>query len=180
MAESENTTVARPYARAAFSEALEQSNGLAEWSKMLALLSGVVQQQPVREALDNPRLTWVDEAKLVTDLVGEELSEPGRNFVSALAEYGRIELLPVIQEMFELLKAHHEKTMDVTVSSAFEISADEAAALTDALKKRLQRDVNLSSSVDKDLLGGAIIRTENTVIDYSVRGKLTKLAQALG
>lgn len=180
MAESEITTVARPYARAAFSKALDEASGLANWSRMLALLSAAVQSQPVRFALDNPRLTTEQEARLVTDIMGDALSVKGRNFVSILASNGRMALLPAIHEIYEMLKAHHEKTMDVTLTSAFEISTDDSRKLAEALKKRLQREVHLSSTVDKSLLGGVIIRTEDTVIDNSVRGRLQKLARVLG
>jgi F-type H+-transporting ATPase subunit delta len=180
MAESENTTVARPYARAAFSRALDEASGLANWSRMLGMLSAAVQSEQVGFALDNPRLTTDQEARLVIDIMGEELSDKGQNFVSVLASNGRIALLPTIYEIFEMLKAHHEKTMDVSLTSAFEISEDDSKKLAQALKKRLQREVHLSSTIDKSLLGGVIIRTEDTVIDNSVRGKLQKLARVLG
>lgn len=179
MAEAENTTVARPYARAAFSVALDEASGLASWSRMLSLLSAAVILGPVRQALDNPRLTTAQEASLLLEIMGEELSDQGKNFVSVLAEYGRMSLLPTIYALFELMKAHHEKTMDVSLISAFEVSDEDTLKLAAALKKRLQRDINFSATVDKSLLGGVIIRTEDTVIDNSVRGKLQKLAQVL-
>jgi F-type H+-transporting ATPase subunit delta len=179
MAEAENTTIARPYARAAFSVALDDASGLASWSHMLNLLSAAVIMAPVRQALDNPRLTTAQEATLLLEIMGEELSEQGKNFVSVLAEYGRITLLPTICELYELMKAHHEKTMDVSLTSAFELSDEDTEKLATALKKRLQRDIHFTAAVDKTLLGGVIIRTEDTVIDNSVRGKLQKLAQVL-
>jgi len=179
MAEAENTTIARPYARAAFSVALDEASGLASWSRMLNLLSAAVTLAPVRQALDNPRLTTAQEASLLLEVMGEELSEKGKNFIVVLADYGRVTLLPTIHDLFELMKAHHEKTMDVTLISAFEVSDDDTEKLSAALKKRLQRDVHFSATVDKSLLGGVIIRTEDTVIDNSVRGKLQKLAQVL-
>ncbi|MDB4069141.1 F0F1 ATP synthase subunit delta [Pseudomonadales bacterium] len=179
MAEAENTTIARPYARAAFSQALDDTSGLTSWSGMLGLLSAAVSQQAVRQALENPRLTTAQKASLLLDLVGDELSDKGKNFVSVLAEYGRIALLPTIRELFEMMKAHHEKTMEVNLTSAFEVSEQDTEKLSAALKKRLQRDIHFSSTVDSSLLGGVIIRTEDTVIDNSVRGKLQKLAQAL-
>jgi F-type H+-transporting ATPase subunit delta len=179
MAEAEITTIARPYARAAFSVALDDASGLASWSRMLKLLSAAVSTGRVRQALGNPRLTTVQEASLLLEIMGEELSDKGKNFATVLAEYGRISLLPTIYELFELMKAHHEKTMDVSLTSAFEISDEDTQKLATALKKRLQRDIHFSSTVDKSLLGGVIIRTEDIVIDNSVRGKLEKLAQAL-
>jgi F-type H+-transporting ATPase subunit delta len=81
--------------------------------------------------------------------------------------------------MFELLKANHEKTMEVEIASAYEINESEKAALSEALSIRLQRKINLETTVDPNLLGGAIIKAEDTVIDNSVRGKLQKMSHAL-
>tara|TARA_R110002110_G_scaffold149949_3_gene341361 strand:+ start:967 stop:1509 length:543 start_codon:yes stop_codon:yes gene_type:complete len=179
MAEAELSTVARPYARAAFSQGLDEASGLQTWSRMLSLLAAAISDSRVKEALDNPRLTTGQQADLVVDVMGEELNEQGKNFVHVLAEHGRTLLLPQIYVMFELLKANHEKTMDVEITSAFEVEASDLATLTEALKKRLQREVKLTTSVDQTLLGGVLIRAEDTVIDNSVRGKLKKLSTAL-
>jgi F-type H+-transporting ATPase subunit delta len=179
MAEAELSTVARPYARAAFSQGLDEASGLQTWARMLSLLAATISNSRVREALDNPRLTTLQQAELVVDVMGEELNEHGQNFVHVLAEHGRTMLLPQIQVMFELLKANHEKTMDVEITSAFEVEESDLKVLTEALKKRLQREVKLTTSVDQTLLGGVLIRAEDTVIDNSVRGKLKKLSTAL-
>ncbi|MCZ6503290.1 MAG: F0F1 ATP synthase subunit delta [Gammaproteobacteria bacterium] len=179
MAEAELATIARPYARAAFSYALSQAKGLTAWSKMLALLAVASSEKIVREALDDPLLSGVEEAKLLIGVLGDELSDEAQNFVTVLAGYSRIELLPNIAEMFELLKANHEKTMEVEVTSAFEVTDGEEKALSEALRKKLQREITLETSVDPSLLGGVIIKAEDTVIDDSVRGKLQKLSNAL-
>ena len=155
MAESELTTIARPYARAAFSQGLDEASGLATWSRMLGLLSATIADDLVRSNLENPLLTRLQQSNLVIDIMGDELNEKGRNFITVLAENGRISLMATISEIFESLKANHEKTMDV------------------------QREVNLTASVDSTLIGGIVVRTEDTVIDNSVRGKLDRLAQAL-
>ena len=111
--------------------------------------------------------------------MGEELNDQGRNFVQVLAKYGRIALLPEISAMYELFKANHEKTMDVEITSAYEVEDADKTILSEALKKKLQREISLTSTVDASLLGGVIIRAEDTVIDNSVRGKLNKLSHAL-
>jgi F-type H+-transporting ATPase subunit delta len=146
---------------------------------MLSLLAATVSNDTVSVALDNPTLTTESEAALVIDVMGEELNEKGRNFVHVLAQYGRMMLLPEISEMFELLKANHEKTMDVEITSAFEVDEADKNLLGEALQRRLQRDISVSASVDASLLGGVVIRAEDTVIDNSVRGKLNKLSHAL-
>jgi F-type H+-transporting ATPase subunit delta len=179
MAEAELATIARPYARAAFSYALDQDSGLTGWSRMLQLLSAAVNEDVVRVALDNPLLSGDDEAGLLISLLGEEMSTECQNFVYVLAGYDRVALLPEIADMYELLKANHEKTMEVEVTSAFEISTSEITALSTALKAKLQREINLESTVDKSLLGGIVIKAEDTVIDDSVRGKLQKMANEL-
>ena len=111
--------------------------------------------------------------------MGDGLNQDGQNFVSVLAEYGRLALLPTIAELFELLKANHEKTMDVEVTSAFEVSDQEKIELGAALQRMLQRDINIETEVDKLLIGGVVIRAEDTVIDDSVKGRLEKLSLVL-
>lgn len=179
MADAELATIARPYARAVFSKALDEEGGLEKWSRMLGALALTVSNDRVKAALENPRLTTADEAKTLSGLLDDELSEGGRNFVSVLAEYGRLNLLPQIWELYELLKANHEKTMDVEVISAFEVTDEEKEQLMSSLKRKLQREINIDARVEQSLLGGVIIRAEDTVIDSSVRGKLNKLSQAL-
>ena len=179
MAEAELSTIARPYARAAFSYAPDTQGGLGQWSRMLVLLAAAVREPVVRAALDNPRLTTADETGLLLQLMGDDINAEGRNFLGILAENGRLALLPTISEQFELLKSNHEKTMDVAVTSAFEVSEQEKSALETALKTRLQRDIRLESTVDKSLIGGVVIKAEDTVIDDSVKGRLARLAQAL-
>lgn len=179
MAEAELSTVARPYARAAFSQALNESSGLETWSRMLKMLAATVQEESVSVVLDNPSMTTIDETRFLIDLLGEELSQYGQNFVTVLSEYGRTELLPEISDLFELLKAHHEQSLDVEIVSAFEVGEGDKELLEKALKEKLQRDVQISTEVDESLIGGVLIKAEDTVIDNSVRGKLEKLSHAL-
>ncbi len=179
MAEAELSTVARPYARAAFSQALNEASGLETWSRMLKMLAATVRQPAVAAVLDKPSMTTEQETQFLLELLGEELNQYGQNFVAVLSEYGRTSLLSEISEMFELLKAHHEQTLDVEVVSAFEVSDNDQALLISALKEKLQREINLSTEVDTSLIGGVLVRAEDTVIDNSVRGKLDKLSHAL-
>lgn len=179
MAEAELTTIARPYARAVFSQALDKSDGLKIWSKALGILAAVVSDTKVAQLLDDPRLTAEAEAALVVDVCGEDLDSNAANFVRLLADNGRISLVPTISDMYELMKSNHEKTMNVEVTSAYEVSDEDKRRLSEVLNKMLQRDVDLHAEVDKSLIGGVIIKAEDTVIDHSVRGKLAKLNQAL-
>ena len=178
MAEAELATIARPYARAAFSVALEQ-DALTDWSGMLALLAGAAQDEGVATHLDDPKLSGHESAAFLVSMFADELSDSVKNFLDVLSSNGRLKLIPTIAEQYESLKAQHEKTMRVTVSSAFEVSASEQALIEGALRNRLQRDIEVETTIDSELLGGVVIRTEDTVIDDSVRGKLNKLAGIL-
>jgi F-type H+-transporting ATPase subunit delta len=112
-------------------------------------------------------------------LLGEDLTVNAVNFIGALAKNKRLLLLPQISEQFQALKAQQEQTVDVEVTSAFELSEAEAAQLAQALSTKLSREVNLSSTVDASLLGGVVVRAGDTVIDGSVRSKLAQLADAM-
>lgn len=179
MAESELTTIARPYARAVFAHALDSPEGLSGWSDMLHILADTSANNSVREVLENPALTRSQRVELLLAVCGEQLNEKAGNFVRILAEQNRMELLPQIFVLYEQMKANHEKTLEVYLTSAYEIGDEESLRIQNALREKLQREVRIESKVDPSLLGGAIIRTEDTVIDYSVRGKLAKLTQAM-
>ena len=179
MAEAELSTIARPYARAAFAYAVEQEGGLGRWSSMLGLMASAVSQDVVTAKLDDPRLTTEDGAAFLGSLLDTDINDDARNFINVLAEYGRIELLPNIAEQYELLKADHERTINVEVTSAYEVSDEESDKLSAALQTKLQRDINLTTAVDASLVGGVVIKAEDTVIDGSIRGKLRKLSQVL-
>lgn len=178
MAEAELITIARPYARAAFATAVN-SDQLSKWSEMLELLATVSCDSSVQAMLANPSLTQGQRAQLLVDISGEQIDQKGKNFISLLAEYKRIELLPEVHHLFELLKANHEKTVEVEVVSAYEVSEEDEKRLTETLKTKLKRDVHISSSVDKSLIGGLVVRTEDSVIDNSISSRLAKLAHAM-
>jgi F-type H+-transporting ATPase subunit delta len=175
---AELTTLARPYAKAAFEAAVE-SGSLNDWSGNLALVAAVVSQPVVKTALSSPSLTGEKQAQVVLDLCGEELIGQVRNFISILAENKRIPLMPEIVNLFEILKANQEMKVDVNVISAFPLSDALQEKLAASLKTKLQREVVLHSATDKSLIGGAIIRAGDLVIDGSVRGKLAKLAESM-
>jgi len=175
---SQLTTLARPYARAAFETAIADGS-LKGWSSMLGLLGSLMRDQKVAGFLGNPARNTGEQAQTLIDLCGSELDAKGQNFVLALAANKRLQLLPEIAVLFEGLKADHEKTIDVEVVSAFRIDAAAEHSLVAALKKRLQRDVKLNVSVDRSLIGGLIIRAGDLVIDGSVRGRLNKLAESI-
>jgi F-type H+-transporting ATPase subunit delta len=175
---AEISTLARPYAQAVFDLA-QQGKTLTQWSDTLKLLASITSDGRMQAAIGNPRLTKAQLSGLLVDVAGAQLSETARNFVGLLVENGRLALLPAIAEQFEALRAEAEATMTAEVTSAFELSATQRSELAAALKKRTGREVTIVSRIDADLLGGAVIRAGDLVIDGSVAGQLTKLAGRL-
>ena len=175
---AELSTLARPYAKAAFEYAVDAKD-LQGWSDGLALAASVAQQPAVEKLLSSPSATTVEQAKAVQDICGDALATACQNFISILSENRRLQLLPHISQQFETMKANLEKAVDVDIVAASDLDAAQQQTLSDALSAKLERKVNLQVSLDKSLLGGAIIRAGDTVIDGSIRGRLTKLAESL-
>ena len=175
---AETTTLARPYAKAAF-EVASQDNALQNWSNLLAMLSSVSRQPAVNSILRDPSLSSSQIATSFESICGEEIDGKGRNFIRLLAENKRLILLSEIAELYDALKAEQERSLEVEITSAFEISPEIAEKLAVSLKKRLEREINLTTSIDESLVGGAVIRAGDMVIDNSVRGKLTKLVESI-
>ena len=84
-----------------------------------------------------------------------------------------------IQGQFEALRAEQERTLDVEVVSAFDLTQGQSDALQAALQQKYEKDIALTSRTDTSLIGGAVIRAGDMVVDGSVRGRLTKLVETL-
>ncbi len=175
----ENLTIARPYAEAVFGRAKE-SGTLDHWSDMLALLAAVVQDERVAAAISNPRFESDQRVSLILDICGKHLDAEGQNLERLLDHNGRLGLLPEIASIYETLKNESQGSLDVQVVSAYKLTEAQENALAAALKERLGRDIRVTSEVDRDLIGGVLIRAGDLVIDGSVQGRLRKLATELG
>lgn len=175
---AELSTLARPYARAAFEFARERGE-LPTWSAQLATVAAVTRDAGMAQLLSNPALTAEQQAQSLKDVCGDAINSHGQNFVSILASHKRLSLLTEISALFQQYKANQEKTVDVQVYSAFEVAEQTEQALARVLKTKLEREVKVDTVVDKTLLGGVLIRAGDLVIDGSVRGKLNKLAEAM-
>lgn len=175
---AELSTLARPYAKAVFSYA-EAAGTLEQWASSLATLAAVVSDGSVTKLLASPQLTTAQQAATVVDICAESLDEKAQNFVQLLAENRRLQLLPFIRAQFDFLKLQRQKSVDVELVSAQPLDEVQQQNLSAALARKLDRTVNVSVSVDPSLLGGVLIRAGDTIIDGSIRGRLTKLAEAL-
>ncbi|MGH8735812.1 MAG: F0F1 ATP synthase subunit delta [Burkholderiales bacterium] len=175
---AEKITVARPYARAVYELAKERS-ALPKWSEMLADLARIIEVPILYRLIRSPLATPQVRAALIIEIAGDALDEQGRGLIRLLADNRRLELLPEIAAMFETLRGDAEGTLEVEMSAAAPMDKEQQEHIRAALSKRLGRDVHLHSSVDKSLLGGAIIRAGDLVIDGSLKNKLERLAGAM-
>jgi len=175
---AEKTTIARPYAKAAFQQA-SGAGTLPAWSDALRTGAAVVQDGRIQELLGNPSVSTDELAQLVIDLAGASLDEHGRNFVRTLADNRRLSFLPEISALFEQFKDEAEGVIDVTVTTATPLESGELATLAGALQHRLQRQVRVQSATDPQLLGGAVVRAGDLVIDGSLRSRLERIAYEL-
>ncbi|MCL6713316.1 F0F1 ATP synthase subunit delta [Pseudoxanthomonas sp. z9] len=172
---SQALTVARPYARAAFAAARDES-ALVAWSGALGFAARVAADPQVAALLPNPELP---QAQAVALLAPEGASESFTRFLSLLAEARRLPQLPEVAALFEELRAEAEHIVRAKVTSAVALPAGELDAIKVALKKRLGRDVVVETAIDESLIGGAVIDAGEVVIDGSLKGKLSRLQTAL-
>jgi F-type H+-transporting ATPase subunit delta len=174
---SELTTVARPYAKAAFDYAVE-ANAIENWYEMLIFAAEVSKNETITNYLSGG--ASVEQAQeLFLNVCGEQLNSNGQNFVKVLAENERLLVLPQVVQQFGELKAEYDKEVTVEVKAAVELSADQQANISAALEKRLARKVKLNCSVDASVVSGLVIKAGDMVIDGSVRGKLDRLATTM-
>lgn len=171
---AEKTTIARPYAQAVFGLAREQGN-LKHWSEQLALVAAVVSDADMARLIDSPRVDRAQKVEAVIDVCGDRLDAAGSNLIRVLADNDRIELLPEVAALFEIERSAAEGTLQAQAIVARPLSDDQKAAIAAALTKRFGRDVSLSVETDETLLGGAIIRAGDVVIDGSAIARLDRL-----
>ena len=172
------STVARPYARAIFEHAQDE-NALDDWAGRLAFWAAVASNDEMTARLDDPALTASDQAGMFEAVVADGLDDAGRNFIRLLAQNDRLQAIPDIFLMFEELRGRAQGEIEATVTSAFPLDDAQKTKLSDALSKRLGRTVRLVTEIDRDLIGGAIIRAGDLVIDGSLRGRAEKMQHAL-
>jgi F-type H+-transporting ATPase subunit delta len=175
---AEPSTIARPYAEAAFRLADAQGK-LAEWSAALANLAAVAADERVRAAVGDPNLSAAKDAGLIISILTGKLSGDAENFVRVLAENGRLGVVTEIRAHFEALKNEREGTVDAEVYTAFEMDPGQLADLVSRLEKKVGRKVKASVSVDKSLIGGVKVVIGDKVIDGSARAQLSALETAL-
>jgi F-type H+-transporting ATPase subunit delta len=176
---AERATIARPYAKAAFQYA-QDAKTFAQWSQGLQAAAEIVADPRVAALTKSPQTSQDDLVSIISDLAGDKLNPGMQNFLRVLAENHRLLLLPEIAAHYEDLRSDVENTIDVEVVSAVALNGAQADKLSQALSTRLKRKVRMQNSVDASLLGGAVVRAGDLVIDGSLKGRLQRLATELG
>lgn len=172
------STLARPYAQAIF-EVAKESGQFAPWSERLTLISSVVADPQMKALISSPRVERDQLAGLVNDVCGDRLDDNARNLVRLLAQNRRLGATADVAEQFEELRAEEERVVEAELQTAVEIDESQRDRFAKALEKRLGRSVKLVCTTNPDLLGGAVVRAGDMVIDGSVKAQLQKLAGAI-
>ena len=175
---AEKRTVARPYAQAVFQLAAKQQR-LADWSDTLELLAAIAADPAMQTLVNNPRVSAAQLAEVFHAVGRDQLDDAAKLLIDILVENGRISLLAEITELYEDYRAEAEKVVQAEVIAAYPVSEEQQTAIAAALQARLGRKVNINCRTDDSLIGGAIIRANDLVIDGSVTGQLNRLSQTL-
>ncbi len=174
---AEITTIARPYAKAAFDFAIEK-DAVDSWAEMLNFAAMVSENETIKPLLSGA-LASNQLAKLFIEVCGEQVNEQGQNLLKVMAENGRLEVLPAVSQQFVELRNVWAKEIEANVVSATELTAEQQQDISVSLEKRLTRKIKLNCSIDASLIAGLIITAGDLVIDGSVRGKISRLSDTL-
>ena len=175
---AELTTIARPYAEAAFGLA-KQRNELDQWSEMLSLMVSVYDDPEFQSAIGAPSVTSDDVERLMLSICGERIDGNARNFVQLLVENGRLSVIGEVQTLYEQLKSEDEGVVDALIASAYPLEDQELEKIVALLAKRYDKKISPTVDVDADLIGGIKVQVGDKVWDASVRGRLEEMAVAL-
>ncbi|MDQ3563158.1 MAG: F0F1 ATP synthase subunit delta [Pseudomonadota bacterium] len=171
----ETATLARPYAQAVFERARERGQW-DEWSGALVFLRLLMQDPMMHKIALDPRIERSKLERLIFDLAEDRFTPEVRNLIRVLLDGGRLQALPEIARLFEELRAEAQGSVDVEVISAFALSAEQEQVIAAAMKRRVGKDLKVTTRIDRGLIGGAIVRIGDLVIDASLRRRLQQLS----
>ena len=200
------STLARPYAKAAFDYANEHGV-VNEWENFLFIASAIVNDKSFHTLLDNPAVSAEHKSAALVDLYDTQVAGANdsafkqslsatrghsntnvsypkvstalSNFVNQLSEQERLALLPEVYEHYRRHKALSLKQLDAYVTTAYPLTDAQREMLQTRLAASLNASVVIHESVDPSLLAGATIKVGDKVIDDSMRGKLQQLKTQL-
>lgn len=175
---ADNTTAARPYARAVYQQA-KASASIDDWGNALVLMAAVAGDNAMSSVLSNPQLNRADKGDAVLKVIADKLNAQQQNLIKLMAENNRLPVLPEVAEQFEVYRAEAEGKIDAEVISAFDLSDEQQNAITKTLKDKLGREVSITTTTDASLIGGVVIKAGDTIIDGSMKSQLESLALSM-
>jgi F-type H+-transporting ATPase subunit delta len=172
------SVVDRVYANALFEAALERDRLATVREQLQQVVEAEAQVPELRELLRNPQLDPRARAAAIGDVLGDA-DELLRNFLLVLADKGRTGQLEEIAREFERLVAEHEGVVHAELTTAVELSDEDARALLRRIEEASGRKVEATRSVDPGLIGGIVLQVGSHRLDASVRGRLERLRREL-
>lgn len=173
---AEIATIARPYAEALYKSSQAELTGESNW---LDALAAVASNQQLLSFADNPKVSPQQVFDVVSDVARVQLPPAGQNFLRAIIDNGRLAAVPEIAHQFRELRNAQGGSSDAIVYSAFPVSAQQVAELTEALQKRFGRKLNVTVREDSSLIGGVRVVVGDEVLDTSVKARLEQMKAVL-
>ena len=173
-----STVVATPYARAAY-EYAKAHKQVAQWAAILLACAEVVCNDDIALLLNHPMVGQVAVAEAVVAVLGNKLDQHQGNFLQLLAEKRRLSVLPEIASLFAQEQQADEAVVHATIITADKITKAVLGQITTAIETQVAKEVTVEHEVDESLIGGAIVRIGDRVIDASIKGQLKRLAQQM-
>jgi F-type H+-transporting ATPase subunit delta len=168
----------RKYARALFEAAKERGRLEQVRDELGDFVSTINDVPELRSLLRNPQLDPRARRAALDELLGDS-DELVRNFLLLTAEKGRSGQIEEIHREFERLVAAEERRLRVELTTAYELSEDEARGLVKQIEDASGQRVEATRRVDPDLIGGLVLQAGSLRVDASVRGRLERLRQEL-
>ena len=175
---ADNASIARPYAKALF-ELAQETGSFDAWSGALAHLASVVADEDFGALVNAPRVGRRQIAELLVDVSEDMLPDGGANFIGVLVQNDRLGVIADIGLQYAELVAEAKASVSAEVFTAMSLTEQQRASLEAALEQRLGLKVQLEETIDASLVGGAIVKAGDLVIDGSARGRIEKLTSAL-
>ena len=162
--------LAERYARALLDVAIDKSLDAGAIAGELDGMAKLVDEHPtLSEALGSPSIAPERRVAVLGDVLSHgQVSDATRNLLRLLTERERISLVSLVASQYRKLLQEHERIQPGEVKSAVELSEDQRRRLADSLGQALGKTMQLTYSVDRDLLGGVVVRIGNRVYDASV------------
>jgi F-type H+-transporting ATPase subunit delta len=175
---SEALTIARPYAQAAF-EYAQEHHALEAWDAALQGLVVLAAHPDMVFICHSHKVDPETVTSIIAELLDIKVGTPLHNFVAILAQARRVVVAKQIYQVFKALENEANQVEDVQITTAIALDAAQRDDFKNKLEQKFKKKVNMTCHVDTSVLGGAIVRFGDKVIDLCLRSQIRKLAHSL-